>query len=146
MLALGLVFACMKKIKGAWGAGAQGINYCADATTLVNAIYNREIEQAGPAPTMVSGASNGINSTDANQLIPGDQWGSEPAGGLVNLSYFAPGWYTVFGKFMDSAHHRALSRAPFWAPRAGQCAAARAPDVLRHRRDRLRSDKQLLRR
>jgi len=103
-MALGLVFACMKKIKGAWGAGAQGINYCADATTLVNAIYNREIEQAGPAPTMVSGASNGINSTDANQLIPGDQWGSEPAGGLVNLSYFAPGWYTVFGKFMDSAN------------------------------------------
>ena len=103
-IALGLVFACMKKIKGAWGAGAQGINYCADATTLVNAIYNREIEQVGPAPTMVSGASNGINSSDANQLIPGDQWGSEPAGGLVNLSYFAPGWYTVFGKFMDSAN------------------------------------------
>ncbi len=33
-MALGLVFACMKKIKGAWGAGAQGVNYCADATTL----------------------------------------------------------------------------------------------------------------
>src|SRR5206468_3146424 len=31
-MALALVFACMKKIKGAWGAGAQGINYCANAT------------------------------------------------------------------------------------------------------------------
>jgi endo-1,4-beta-D-glucanase Y/fibronectin type 3 domain-containing protein len=103
-MALGLVFACMKKVKGAWGAGAQGINYCADATTLVNTIYNREIEKSGPAPTMASGATNGLNSTHANQVIPGDQWGSVPAGGITNPSYFAPSWFTVFGKFMDSAN------------------------------------------
>jgi len=103
-MALALIFACMKKVKGAWPAGAQGVNYCADATTMVNNIYTREIEQSGAAPTTAGGATNGLNSTHANQIIPGDQWGSVPAGGIVNPSYFSPGWYTVFGKFMDSAN------------------------------------------
>ena len=103
-MALALIFACMKKVKGAWPAGAQGVNYCADATTMVNNIYTREIEQSGTAPTTAGGAINGLNSTHANQIIPGDQWGSVPAGGIVNPSYFSPGWYTVFGKFMDSAN------------------------------------------
>jgi endo-1,4-beta-D-glucanase Y len=95
-IALALVFACVKSQKGAWAATSpSGYNYCTLATTMINAIYNTEIDKAGSTPPA------GLNNNPGNELLPGDTWtleGTYP-NGIVNLSYFSPGHYTVFGKF-----------------------------------------------
>ena len=95
-IALALVFACVKSQKGAWAATSpSGYNYCTLATTMINAIYNTEIDKAGSTPPA------GLNNNPGNELLPGDTWmleGTYP-NGIVNLSYFSPGYYTVFGKF-----------------------------------------------
>jgi len=85
-MALGLVNACVKTTKGAWPASALHIDYCARANSLINAIYQWETGNPG------------------HELLPGDSWnvGANYPAGIVNLSYFAPGFYTVFGKFTNN--------------------------------------------
>ena len=94
-MALALTFACTKTQKGAWPASPNGYNYCTLATNLINAIYNVEIDKPGSTP------SAGLSNNPGNELLPGDTWSLSTTypNGIVNLSYFSPGYYTVFGKF-----------------------------------------------
>jgi endo-1,4-beta-D-glucanase Y len=94
-IALGMVNACVKVQKGAWAASPVGLNYCSIATSLINAIYTYEIDKAGGAP------AGGLGNNPGTEVIPGDQWNlsGEYPEGIVNLSYFSPASYTVFGKF-----------------------------------------------
>ncbi|HYF64439.1 MAG TPA: glycosyl hydrolase family 8 [Herpetosiphonaceae bacterium] len=94
-IALGMINACVKVQKGAWPASANGLNYCSIATTMINAIYTHEVDKAGSSP------AGGLANNPGNELIPGDQWNlsGEYPEGIVNLSYFAPAHFTVFGKF-----------------------------------------------
>ena len=97
-MALALAFACVKTQKGAWPASPSGYNYCTLATTMINAIYNTEVDKAGSAP------SAGLPNNPGGELLPGDTWttASQYPNGIVNLSYFSPGYYTVFGKFTNN--------------------------------------------
>ncbi len=96
-MALGMVNACLKVQKGAWPASPNGLNYCQTATNLINAIYRYEVDHPGSEPPA------GLSNDPGNELIPGDQWNlqSQYPQGIVNLSYFSPGYYTVFGKFTN---------------------------------------------
>jgi endo-1,4-beta-D-glucanase Y len=97
-IALALVNACIKVQQGAWPASPMGLDYCAAATQMINAIYQYEVDHQGNAPP--AGLSNNLG----NELLPGDQWDlatSYPEG-IVNLSYFSPGYYTIFGKFTNN--------------------------------------------
>jgi endo-1,4-beta-D-glucanase Y len=67
-MAIALIFATKK-----WGS-----TYEQDAKTLINNMYNKEVE----AGTYV--------------LKPGDSWGGSS---VTNPSYFAPGYYRVFAEF-----------------------------------------------
>jgi plastocyanin len=97
-MALALVNACVKVQKGAWPASPSGYNYCTLATTMINNIYNTEVDKAGSAP------SGGLPNNPGGELLPGDTWttASQYPNGIVNLSYFSPGYYTVFGKFTNN--------------------------------------------
>ena len=97
-IALGLVNACVKVQKGAWPASPSGYNYCTLATNMINAIYNTEVDKPGSAPPA------GLPNNPGNELLPGDMWttASQYPNGIVNLSYFSPGYFTVFGKFTNN--------------------------------------------
>ncbi len=71
-MGLALVFACKK-----WGTTG-AINYETEAKTLINTIYNKEVE------------------ANSYVLKPGDVWGGAS---VTNPSYFAPAWYRVFAEF-----------------------------------------------
>ncbi|CAG0935328.1 Exoglucanase B [Thermoflexales bacterium] len=97
-MALGMVNACVKVRKGAWSASPHGLDYCAIATNLINAIYTHEIDKPGSQPLA------GLPNNAGDELLPGDMWNlaRDYPEGIVNLSYFAPGYYTVFGKFTNN--------------------------------------------
>lgn len=94
-IALGLLNACVKVQRGSWPASRNGINYCAQATSLIGAIYDSEIDWIGPNP------AGRVGTTSGGELLPGDSWSiaTDYPQGIVNLSYFSPGYYTAFGKF-----------------------------------------------
>ena len=94
-MALGLLNACIKVQRGSWPASPAGINYCARATSLIAAIYQYEIDKPGIDPPA------GLPNNPGNELLPGDQWNTafNYPQGIINLSYFAPGYYSAFGKF-----------------------------------------------
>ncbi len=96
-IALGMLNACVKVQKGAWPASPAGLNYCSIATNLINAIYTYEVDKAGSAP------AGGLSNNPGGELLPGDMWNlsGEYPEGIVNLSYFSPGYFTVFGKFTN---------------------------------------------
>ena len=89
-MAMGLVQACVKTRTGTWPASA--LDYCAIGTTLINNIYAYEIDRAGPLPKGAPADNRG------GELLPGDSWDTtnKPT---VNLSYFAPAYFRVFGAF-----------------------------------------------
>ncbi|MBE2220395.1 MAG: glycoside hydrolase, partial [Anaerolineae bacterium] len=97
-MALGLVNACVKVQKNAWPASPAGINYCAEATNLINAIYTYEVDHPGSSPI------GGLPNNQGNELLPGDMWDISTLypNGIINLSYFPPGYFTVFGKFTNN--------------------------------------------
>ncbi|HKE83527.1 MAG TPA: glycosyl hydrolase family 8 [Vicinamibacterales bacterium] len=96
-IALGLLNACIKVQRGSWPASRWGINYCNQATLMIGAIYQFEIDKAGGSP------SSGLATNPGNELLPGDAWtlSSDYPQGIVNLSYFSPGYYTAFGRFTN---------------------------------------------
>jgi hypothetical protein len=96
-MALALVNACIKVRQAAWPPSPAGIDYCAAATDLINAIYRHEVNHPGNVSTA------GLNNDSSHELLPGDQWNlaAEYPNGIVNLSYFSPGYYSVFGKFTN---------------------------------------------
>ena len=97
-IALGLVNACVKVQQGSWSASANGVNYCAAATDLINAIYTYEVDHPGSSPPA------GLPNNLGNELIPGDMWNlsEDYLEGIINLSYFPPGYFEVFGKFTNN--------------------------------------------
>ena len=97
-MALALVNACIKVRQEAWPPSPEGIDYCAAATNLINAIYRYEVDHPGET------GANGLNDNPGYELLPGDQWNfaAEYPNGIVNLSYFSPGYYPVFGKFTNN--------------------------------------------
>ncbi|GAB4197764.1 MAG: hypothetical protein OHK0022_16310 [Roseiflexaceae bacterium] len=97
-MALGMVNACIKVQQGAWSASPNGLNYCQIATNLINAIYQYEVDKPGSAPPA------GLGNNQGGELIPGDMWNlsRDYPEGIVNLSYFSPGYFTVFGKFTNN--------------------------------------------
>ncbi|XSG73700.1 glycosyl hydrolase family 8 [Herpetosiphon llansteffanensis] len=94
-IALGLVNACVKVRKGVWQASSNGLDYCGLATTMINNIYTYEVDHPGSSPIA------GLPNNPGNELLPGDGWNltRDYPEGIVNLSYFSPGYFTVFGKF-----------------------------------------------
>ena len=94
-MALGLVNACIKVRQGAWPASPRSIDYCKQATAIIDAIYQHEVDKPG------NGSRERVSSNRGNEFLPGDRWtlAEDFPEGLVNLSYFSPGYYTVFGKF-----------------------------------------------
>ena len=97
-MAMGLVNACVKVQQNAWPASSAGIDYCVEATNLINAIYTYEVDHAGSSPP------GGLPNNQGNELLPGDTWdiSSLYPEGIINLSYFPPGYFTVFGKFTNN--------------------------------------------
>ncbi|HEY1014054.1 MAG TPA: glycosyl hydrolase family 8, partial [Herpetosiphonaceae bacterium] len=98
-MALGMINACVKVQKGAWPASPGGLDYCAIGRNLIAAIAAHEVDRPGSAP------AGGLPNNAGNELLPGDQWNlsQEYPQGIVNLSYFSPGYFTVFGKFTNNA-------------------------------------------
>lgn len=94
-MAIALVTACKKVENGEWSPSQHGINYCTDATNVINAIWNSEIDKAGNQP------AGGLNNNQGFELIPGDSWNlqNEYRNGIVNLSYFSPAYFRVFAEF-----------------------------------------------
>lgn len=94
-MAIALVGACVKAEQNAWPSSTATIDYCEDAVKLINNIYDFEVDQPGAAPF------SGIDNNVGNELMPGDQWllAFNYPEGIINLSYFPPGFFTVFGKF-----------------------------------------------
>ena len=97
-IALGLVNACVKVQQGSWAVSSAAINYCAEATAMINAIYTYEVDHPGSSPPA------GIPNNQGNELIPGDTWNlaEDYPEGIINLSYFPPGYFEVFGKFTNN--------------------------------------------
>lgn len=97
-MGIALVNACVKVQQGAWPASSNGIDYCAEATSMINAIYDYEVDHPGSSPPA------GLPNNEGNELIPGDMWNlsEDYPQGIINLSYFPPGYFTVFGKFTNN--------------------------------------------
>ena len=97
-IALGLLNACMKVQHRSWPPSPAGINYCAQATNLIGAIYQYEIDKAGGSPAA------GLPTNPGGEVLPGDSWTPviDYPQGIINLSYFAPGYYTAFGKYTST--------------------------------------------
>ena len=89
-MAMGLVQACVKTRTGTRPAAT--LDYCAIGTRLINNIYAFEVDRPGPQP---KGAP--VNNK-GGELLPGDSWDTtnKPT---MNLSYFAPAYFRVFGAF-----------------------------------------------
>jgi len=96
-MAIALVNACIKVEVAAWAASPQQIDYCQQATRLINAMWAREVDKPGP--------DVGLTNNQGYELIPGGTWNVSDSysDGIVNLSYFAPGYFEVFAKFTDNA-------------------------------------------
>lgn len=94
-MAIALINACVKTEQGVWPQSNRGIDYCADANDIIENIYRYEVDQPGPEPF------GGMNNNFGDELMPGDQWDLQNnyPNGVVNLSYFPPGFFRVFGKF-----------------------------------------------
>lgn len=92
-MAIALVNACVKVENGAWKASPFQIDYCQEATTMINAMWEREVDKPGP--------DVGLADNQGYELIPGDGWdvSNSYPDGIVNLSYFAPGYFEVYAKF-----------------------------------------------
>jgi endo-1,4-beta-D-glucanase Y len=70
-----------------WGSSTNGTDYGAAATSLLGSIKANE-----------TGSDNG-----RSYLQPGDsQWFESMGGGCINPSYFAPGYYRAFAKFLTN--------------------------------------------
>ena len=97
-MGIALVNACVKVREGAWPASSNGIDYCAEATSIINAIYDYEVDHPGSSPPA------GLPNNQGDELIPGDMWNLSEnyPNGIINLSYFPPGYFTVFGKFTNN--------------------------------------------
>lgn len=96
-MAMALINACVKVQQSAWQPSAVGIDYCADATDLINKIYRYEVDKPGPQPMA------GLDNNQGYELLPGDQWDlqNDYPSGIINLSYFPPGFFRVFGQFTN---------------------------------------------
>ncbi|MEM6282506.1 MAG: glycosyl hydrolase family 8 [Chloroflexota bacterium] len=96
-MAIGLVTACEKVRYGTWVASKHGLDYCALATDLITALYDHTVDHPGEGPAA------GLDDNFGYELIPGDQWNmrEEFPNGIVNLSYFSPGYFRVFAEFTD---------------------------------------------
>ncbi len=94
-MAIALINACVKTNNAVWSASSMNLDYCADAHALIENIYEYEVDKPGSEP--YSGQEDNLG----NELIPGDTWYTVETypDGIVNLSYFAPGYFRVFGKF-----------------------------------------------
>jgi endo-1,4-beta-D-glucanase Y len=76
------------------GSGSLGTSYSALAKKLIGLIWQYEVDH-----------------TRADVLIPGDSFGD---GSIINISYFAPAYYRVFGRFTgDSARWDAVAKTSY---------------------------------
>jgi endo-1,4-beta-D-glucanase Y len=106
-MALALVYACSRERAGTWPVSRNGLDYCALAHDLINAIWNYEVDHPGPGPQA------GLDDNPGYELLPGDEWNLRNSypDGVVNLSYFSPGYFRVFAEFTDNpGWHRVIER------------------------------------
>ncbi|MES1179156.1 MAG: glycosyl hydrolase family 8 [Myxococcales bacterium] len=76
------------------GSGSLGTSYSALAKQLIGLIWQYEVDH-----------------TRADVLMPGDSFGD---GSIINISYFAPAYYRVFGRFTgDSARWEAVATTSY---------------------------------
>ena len=112
-IALGLINACVKVRRGVWPASPRSIDYCGRAAAMADAMAQYEIDRAGGSPP------GGLPNNQGNELLPGDSWNPsfDFPEGIVNLSYFAPGYYRVFGRFTGMTR-RSGTPSPFATTRS----------------------------
>lgn len=98
-MGIAFITACEKVRDGQWPASSHGLNYCQIATTLINAMWMTEVDHPGTGP------SAGLNNNPGYELLPGDSWvtSRDYPNGIVNLSYFSPGYFRVFAEFTGNA-------------------------------------------
>lgn len=96
-MALALIIACYKTRNQTWAADMTEISYCAEADTLIDAIWNYEVDKPGNHP------SPGIDTNLGWELLPGDNWDfrTNYPDGITNLSYFSPAYFRVFMSFTN---------------------------------------------
>ncbi len=94
-MAMALLVACDRVQNGTWDASSYGIDYCQAARDMIEAIWTYEIDRPGPGPTA------GLHDNPGYELLPGDSWclSCDYPEGIVNLSYFPPGYFRVFAEF-----------------------------------------------
>ncbi len=68
--------------------------YTTDATTLINNVYNHEVQQSG---------------TYQYYLLPGDSWGNN----VGNPSYLSPAWYRVFAEYTGNTNWNNVADASY---------------------------------
>jgi len=97
-MAIAMVTACQKVNSGTWSPSPNDLNYCQIATDLINRIWEYEVDHPGAGPPA------GLDDNPGYELLPGDQWQleTEYPEGIVNLSYFAPGYFRVFAEFTNN--------------------------------------------
>lgn len=98
-MALALILACRKVERGEWAASPLGLDYCALAGDLLAVMWAYEVDHPGPGPAA------GLDDNPGYELLPGDMWclTCDFPEGIVNLSYFAPGYLRAFAEFTGNA-------------------------------------------
>ncbi|GAB5490967.1 MAG: hypothetical protein Phog2KO_11820 [Phototrophicaceae bacterium] len=94
-MAMALLFACDKVETGAWSVSVNGLDYCAEAQTMIQAIWDYEVDHPNTGPDA------GLDNNQGYELIPGDYWNlsQEYPNGITNLSYFSPAYFRLFAEF-----------------------------------------------
>ena len=67
-MAYALINACVKVNEGVCSASTYSIDYCQEATDMINAIWQHEVDAPGSG-------SNGLANNQGYELLPGDSWG-----------------------------------------------------------------------
>ncbi|MEM9954626.1 MAG: glycosyl hydrolase family 8 [Chloroflexota bacterium] len=105
-MAMALIYACRRVQIGDWQANS---DYCASASTMINAIWTHEVDNPGPGPFA------GLTNNQGYELIPGDRWylRNDYPDGIVNLSYFSPAYFTAFASFTGNSGWESVNTRNF---------------------------------
>ncbi len=97
-MAMALLLACDKVQTGEWSASQHGLDYCDEARTMIQAIWDYEVDHPNNGPLA------GLNNNQGYELIPGDYWNlsQDYPNGITNLSYFSPAYFRVFADFTNN--------------------------------------------
>ncbi len=97
-MAMALLMACAKVNRGDWNASTYGLDYCALAQTLIDAIFAYEVDLPNKDPSQPEFMRDNLGY----ELVPGNLFTPRvdyPQDGITNLSYFSPAYMRLFQEF-----------------------------------------------